>query len=140
MSVFGKKKKKESLGEVSMASTSDISFLLLIFFIVSTIFAEEQGLIMILPPKKDPTAEVVPVPESQLMRLVIHGNNGITLDKRPIEINMIKTLVEARIDAKPKTIVILETHPDAHYGLMVACLDELKLANAKKLTLKTTKR
>jgi hypothetical protein len=36
-------------------------------------------------------------------------------------------------------VVLLETHPDADYGMMVACLDEIKLANARKLTLKTTK-
>ena len=134
-----KRKRKESLGEVTMASTADISFLLLIFFIVSTIFAEEQGLIMILPGKQDTKDDVVKVKESNIAAIRINYDNSITLDRKPVEINQIKNLIEARILANDKTVVVLETHPDAHYGLMVATLDELKLANARKLTLKTTK-
>jgi biopolymer transport protein ExbD len=34
--------------------------------------------------------------------------------------------------------VVLKVHPDADYGRMVACLDELRLANANKVSLKTS--
>jgi biopolymer transport protein ExbD len=139
MAVFKKKKGRGSLGEVTMASTSDISFLLLIFFIVSTIFAEEQGLIMILPGKEDKN-DTVKVKESNVATIRINYDNSLTLDRKPIQMAQVKNLVEARIMANDKTVVILETHPDAHYGVMVAALDELKLANARKLTLKTTRR
>jgi len=44
-----KKKKKEALGELRMDSTADVAFLLLIFFIVTTIFAAEQGLTLSCP-------------------------------------------------------------------------------------------
>ena len=47
-----KKKKKGALGEITMASTRDVAFLLLIFFIVTTIFAAEQGLTLVLPGKQ----------------------------------------------------------------------------------------
>lgn len=138
--VMKKKKKLGSMGEVNTSATADISFLLLIFFIVSTIFAEEQGLIMILPgPKKDQD-DVVKVAESNVATIRVDYDNSLTLDKKSVELNQIKNLVEARILANDKTVVVLETHPDAHYGKMVAVLDELKLANARKLTLKTGKR
>lgn len=137
--VMKKKKKLGSMGEVNTSATADISFLLLIFFIVSTIFAEEQGLIMILPgPKKDD--DVVKVPESNVATIRVDYDNSLTIDKKSVELNQVKNLVEARILANDKTVVVLETHPDAHYGKMVAVLDELKLANARKLTLKTGKR
>ncbi len=140
MAVFKKKKGRGSLGEVTMASTSDISFLLLIFFIVSTIFAEEQGLIMILPGKQKTETDTVKVAESNIATLRINYDNSLTLDRKPIELAQVKSLIEARILANEKTVVVLETHPDAHYGTMVAALDELKLANARKLTLKTSGR
>ena len=138
MSVL-KKKRKQALGEVTMSSTADISFLLLIFFIVSTIFAQEQGLIMILPGKQN-QQDVVKVKESNIAFIRIAFDNSITLDRKPLQINQLMSLIEARILANSKTVVVLETHPDAHYGVMVACLDELKLAHARKLTLKTAKR
>ncbi|MEZ4388664.1 MAG: biopolymer transporter ExbD [Candidatus Krumholzibacteriia bacterium] len=140
MAVMKKKKRLGSMGEVNTSATADISFLLLIFFIVSTIFAEEQGLIMILPGKKREQDDVVRVRESNIATIRVNYDNSLTLDKKPVELNQIKNLVEARILANEKTVVVLETHPDAHYGRMVAVLDELKLANARKLTLKTGKR
>lgn len=139
MSVL-KKKKRRAGGEINTSATADISFLLLIFFIVSTIFAEEQGLIMILPGKKKQADDVVKVKESNIVTVKVAFDNSLTLNKAPVQINQIKNLVEAKLMANEKLVVVLETHPEAHYGVMVACLDELKLANARKLTLKTTKR
>ncbi len=133
-----KKKKKERLGEITMASTSDIAFLLLIFFIVTTIFAAEQGLTVILPAKQKEST-TVKVKESNIATLKINGNNTLTLDRKPITLAHVKAAIEDRVLSNPKTVVVLETHPDANYGMMVACLDELRLANAKKMTLKTTK-
>jgi len=135
-----KKKRKGALGETTMASTSDIAFLLLIFFIVTTIFAEEQGLIMILPGKQKTQEDVVKVKESNVATIRIAADNSLTLDRKPITLPQVKNAIEARLLANEKTVVVLETHPDAHYGVMVATLDELKLANARKLTLKTAER
>lgn len=135
-----KKKRKGILGEVTMASTADISFLLLIFFIVSTIFADEQGLVMLLPGKQVTPQDVVQVPERLLATIRILEDNSITYDHKPIELGQIMNVIKARIEANEKTVVIIETHPDAHYKMMVACLDELKLANARRLTLRTSRR
>ena len=138
MSVL-RRKRKGTLGEITLSSTADIAFLLLIFFIVSTVFAAEQGLIVILPGKQKDKTDIVKVKESNIATIRIHADNLITLDRKPIKINHIQTMIEDRILANPKLVVLLETHPDADYGVMVACLDEIKLANARKLTLKTTK-
>jgi biopolymer transport protein ExbD len=139
MSVL-KRKRKSVLGEITMASTADISFLLLIFFIVSTIFADEQGLVMILPGKQTAPDDVVQVPERLLATIRIGPDNSITYDRKPIQLSEVMNVIKARIEANERTVVILETHPDAHYGMMVACLDELKLANARRLTLRTSRR
>ena len=138
MSVL-RRKRKGTLGEITLSSTADIAFLLLIFFIVSTVFAAEQGLIVILPGKQKDKTDIVKVKESNIATIRIHADNVITLDSKPIKINHIQTMIEDRVLANPKLVVLLETHPDADYGVMVACLDEIKLANARKLTLKTTK-
>ncbi len=139
MSVM-RKKKKQAIGEINLASTSDISFLLLIFFIVTTIFAEEQGLIMILPGKQKNKEDIVKVKQSNIATIRISKNNALTLDQKPIQLAHVEYAIRDRILNNEKTVVVLETDPDAYYGTMVAVLDELKLANARKLTLKTTGR
>jgi biopolymer transport protein ExbD len=132
-----RRKKAEAAREITMASTSDIAFLLLIFFIVSTIFAAEQGLTLVLPGKKSEETQVK-VKQSNIATLKVHANNAVTLDDKPIEINHIMKTIEARLAANEKLVVLLEIHPDADYGRMVACLDELRLANATRVSLKTT--
>lgn len=132
-----KKKKKEPLGELRMDSTADVAFLLLIFFIVTTIFAAEQGLTLVLPGKQKDQTDSVKVKESNIATLYVDENNFITLNGKSIEINHIKQAIEDRILANPKLVVVLKVHPEADYGRMVACLDELRLANANKVSLKT---
>ncbi len=132
-----KKKKKEPLGELRMDSTADVAFLLLIFFIVTTIFAAEQGLTLVLPGKQKDETDSVKVKESNIATLYVDENNGLTLNRKAIEINQIKQAISDKILANPKLVVVLKIHPDADYGKMVACLDELRLANANKVSLKT---
>ena len=134
-----KKKKKEPLGELRMDSTADVAFLLLIFFIVTTIFAAEQGLTLVLPGKQKDNEDTAKVKQSNIATLYVDENNFITLDRSSIEINHIKQAISDRLLANPKLVVVLKIHPDADYGLMVACLDELRLANANKVSLKTAK-
>ncbi len=135
-----KKRKKEPMGELRMDSTADVAFLLLIFFIVTTIFAAEQGLTLVLPGKQKQQEDTVKVKESNIATIFVNRDNYITLDKKAIEINHIKQAIEDRLMANEKLVVVLKIHPEANYGLMVECLDELRLANANKVSLKTAKK
>ena len=139
MSVM-KKRKKEPLGELRMDSTADVAFLLLIFFIVTTIFAAEQGLTLVLPGKQKEKTDTVKVKESNIATLFVMADNFITLNNDAIEVSHIKQAIEDKLMANEKLVVVLKIHPDADYGLMVACLDELRLAKANKVSLKTAKR
>ena len=132
-----KKRKKGALGEVPMSSTSDVAFLLLIFFIVTTIFAAEQGLTLVLPGKQKQEDDTVRVAEKNIATIFVQADNSITLDRRSITVNHIKGAIEDRLAGNPKLVVLLKVHPKADYGRMVACLDELRLANANKVSLKT---
>ena len=133
-----KKKKKEALGELRMDSTADVAFLLLIFFIVTTIFAAEQGLTLVLPGKQKEKTDTVKVKESNIATIFVQADNSVTLDRKPFDVNHIKGAIEDRIMANPKLVVLLKIHPEADYGMMIACLDELRLANANKVSLKTS--
>lgn len=135
-----KRRKKEAMGELRMDSTADVAFLLLIFFIVTTIFAAEQGLTLVLPGKQKEKTDTVKVKESNIATIFVQDDNSITLDRKPIQINHIQMSIEDRILSNPKLVVLLKIHPEADYGMMIACLDELRLAHANKVSLKTSKK
>lgn len=122
--------------EFSAASMSDIAFLLLIFFLVTTIFALEMGILMVLPGKESSN---VKMKRDNILVVKAHANGAISVDEEQISLANLRPLIERRLAQQEKLVVIIETHPDAEYGLMVDILDELKLAKCRTISLKTMK-
>ena len=133
------KKRREGVAEINMASISDIVFLLLIFFMVATIFNQELGLPMILPAKTDAQNQEIKIKQSNVADLKIDEFNQVTLDDVPIRINQIENELKRRLKANSKLVVILSTHPKAKYGTMVSVLDQIRLAQARRMSIKMLK-
>jgi len=112
----------------------DIAFLLLIFFIVTTIFALEKGIPLALAPDNAPTH---PVPRHDLLTIHALANGTVTISDRIVHIADIHDLVSRRLASNEHLVVVIESHPDSEYGLMVDILDELRLARATRISLKT---
>ncbi|KPJ60571.1 MAG: hypothetical protein AMJ46_06135 [Latescibacteria bacterium DG_63] len=134
MMVF--KKKKRQPPEIPLASTADVAFLLLIFFIATTVFSMEEGLTVLLPTKG---SKIVKVNVKNVARIVADENGSVTIDKEPIAIPDIEDAVRMRLAQNDKLVISLETHPRCEYGVMVKVLDQLKLANASRFSLRTLK-
>ena len=132
------KRQRKTSEEINMASVSDIVFLLLIFFMVATIFNMELGLPIILPVSTDEKAEIK-IKQSNVADLKIDENNIVTLDATPIKVSRLKNELERRLKANSKLVVILSTHPEADSGTMVAVFDEIRLAKARRVSIKVMK-
>lgn len=127
-------RRKQGLGDdISTASMSDIAFLLLIFFLVSTIFAEEFGLIMQLP---GAASDVAKVKMTNILNVEILASNLILLAGEPFPVSGLENEIRQRIAANQDLIVQVKIHPDSFYGTMVDVIDELHQADAKKISLK----
>ena len=111
---------------VGESSMSDVAFLLLVFFIVSTSFPE-IGLPMILPSK---SGEVKQVKRTNVMQIVTArtGAYYIDVDTEPTPLASLRGIVKQRLTENDNLILSLETHPDAPYGAMIDALDEVTLA------------
>jgi len=132
------KRKKRAGSEIPTSATSDISFLLIVFFIVMPMKKDEIGLSMLLPGKKNEQT-TVRVKQSHVLTVKVDEHNSVTVGGNLVTIDKIEGLVRERLLVEPtKTVVIVETHPDADYGMMIACLDEVRKSEARKVSLKTT--
>ena len=119
------------------APMSDINFLLLIFFLVTTMFAVEQGLPMALPGQQ---SKSVKLKRENVMTIQAFANGSIVIrEQGPVELKNLRQIIENKLLANPKLVIVIETHPDAEYGVMVSILDELRLANAERISLRTMK-
>ena len=130
------KRRKGAVGDITTASMSDIAFLLLIFFIVTTVFLDEQGLPMQLPGASSEQAKINP---KNILNIEIVENNTVTLDGALIAVTSIEAEVRRRTAANEKLVIQLKVAEDAFYGTMVEVLDELHLADAKKISLRGMK-
>ncbi len=119
--------------EIPNASMSDIAFLLLIFFMVSTVFAIEEGLLLQLPSKHGVVKKIA---RKNIMKISGYPDGHIEIDGEVITLDQIRPRVEQALVENPKLVIVVETHPQAKYGLMVDVLDELKLAQATRISLK----
>jgi biopolymer transport protein ExbD len=119
--------------EIPNSSLSDIAFLLLIFFMVSTVFAIEEGLLLQLPSQEGVVKKIA---RKNIMRISVYPDGNVTIDDEPVTVDVIRARVEQATAENDKIIIVVETHPEARYGSMIDVLDELKLAQATRISLK----
>jgi len=119
------KRAKTTPADIPEASTGDIAFLLLIFFIVSTSFPD-IGLPLILPSS---TGLVKEVARSNVLEVVTSrtGEYYIGKSEAPMPLADVAKLAKEELIANDKLIILLASHPDAPYGRMIDILDEVML-------------
>lgn len=123
-------------GDMNLASISDIVFLLLIYFMVVTVFQQDIGMPFVLPAAQEKQDSVVKIKESNIATLEVAANDVVTLDDRPIHINAIKRELERRLLANPKLVVMVNNHPQSSYGAFASVLDEVRLAQCRRVAIK----
>ncbi|MBD3223524.1 MAG: biopolymer transporter ExbD [Caldithrix sp.] len=128
--LLGKKKDKEV--EIPMASLADIVFLLLIFFLVTTSIDTEKGLDLVLPPPGD---QEIKIPPKNITNLLINAQGQVLLDGEIIPIGQISGKIKEMIFENEKLIVSVKTDEETKYDTYVQVLDQLKKADAKKISL-----
>jgi biopolymer transport protein ExbD len=116
---------------------SDVAFLLLIFFISTTIFRIEQGMPLLLP-RAGATAMRVP-PENVAVVQAFAGGL-VTLDGEQVTLERLHDGLRRRALDNPGLIVSVETDERARYQVLVDVLDELQRARATRISLRTLPR
>ena len=72
------KSKNKVAAEIPNASMADIAFLLLIFFLTTTVFNEEKGLELLLPESK---AQEVQISQKNMLHIIILPDGRVVLKK-----------------------------------------------------------
>ena len=124
---FGRNTQKGTF--IPTSSMGDIAFLLLIFFMVTTIFREETGL-----PVELPRAEAGEEVNRELVSNVYINRLGqISIDDRLVQIKHIRDIMAYKISENPQLIVAFKTDTYAAYGTVSDVMEELKEVNAVRV-------
>ncbi|HEX2164090.1 MAG TPA: biopolymer transporter ExbD [Thermoanaerobaculia bacterium] len=118
-----RRKKSKVSDEIPTATMADVSFLLIIYFMVTSTFAATRGLDFALPEQED-NPPLIEKEESVLIEIQAAGN--IVVDQQPMELGDILEYLEPKLEANPMKPVIIRPDPNAPYGRMVDVFDELR--------------
>ncbi len=124
---FERNIKKEPF--IPTSSMGDIAFLLLVFFMVTTIFRDENGL-----PVELPRAEAGEEVNRELVSNVYINRVGqISIDDRLVQVKHISDIMSGKISDNPQLIVAFKTDNYADYGTVSDVMEELKEVNAVRV-------
>ncbi len=136
MAVMQAKKSKVS-DEIPSASMADIAFLLLIFFLVTTVFPKDRGLAIVLPEE----AEEIQVSQKNILHLIIQPTGIVDVKRgesqqiQQMRPDDVESLWRQEVTSNPNLIAAVKTHPDASYRYMIDVLDALHVAGAERISL-----
>ena len=141
----GKRRKPKRIGiKIDMTPMVDVAFLLLIFFMCTTVFRKPQALEINLPP--DPNAKVE-IAESNVMTLrVVAGPDSTRGDVRAfwriakdpfqeVNVEKLQPIFETEVKKNSKLVVLVKIDRKAKYRYMVDIIDQLQFAELNRFSL-----
>jgi biopolymer transport protein ExbD len=131
----GRKKGRRGI-RIDMTPMVDIAFLLLIFFMVTTVFRRPQALELTLPSEKSE----VEVPEQNVMQIRVDkaGQAWWNIGLEPpakVEVAKVHEVVHTYRKDNPALCAVIKIDRDAPYHYMVDILDEVTMGKLTRYSL-----
>ena len=121
----------EGSDEINISPLIDMVFILLIFFIVTTVFVEETGVEV-----DKPQASAALSLEKQSILLAVTDDNKIVYGGQEVGLSGIRSIVR-RLTRDEDTPVIIQADKAVSVEMIVRVIDEAKLGGALKVSLST---
>ncbi len=126
-----KGKRRFKGGEIPTSSMADIAFLLLIFFLVTTTIDMDKGLGMVLPAE----GEEIEINKKNILNCLINSTGAVLLGGEPVEVKNLSRTVRQKLAENDKLIISVKAHKAANYLDYVRVIDQLKMANATRISI-----
>ena len=131
---MGKIKRRFRGGEIPTSSMADIAFLLLIFFLVTTTIDIDKGLGLVLPAE----GETIEIKKKNILNCLINSSGMVLLGGEPVKLKDVSRIVKEKLRENNKLIISVKTHEKTHYKDYVAIIDQLKIADATRISIADT--
>jgi biopolymer transport protein ExbD len=120
----------EESAEIDLTPMLDVTFIMLIFFIVTTSFSKEMGIDVNRPS----TSNVQQTQSTAVIGVSLKANGEVQVDGRVVDLRAVRANVERVRAEKPDAPVIVATAKSASTGTLVAVIDQVKEAGAEKIS------
>jgi biopolymer transport protein ExbD len=131
---MAKKKRRLKRGEIPTSSMADIAFLLLIFFLVTTTIDIDKGLGIVLPAE----GQELEIRKENILNLLVNSMGQVLLGEEPVKMEDVHRIIRERLRANDRLIISVKTHGKTKYRDFIAAIDQLKMANATRISIAET--
>jgi biopolymer transport protein ExbD len=116
--------------EIDLTPMLDVTFIMLIFFIVTASFVKESGMDVNRPD----AATAVVKPMGNIL-VAITPSGQIWIDKRQVDVRALRANLERLHAENPQGAVVIQADVDSKNGLLVAVMDAAKLAGIENVSI-----
>ncbi len=124
----GRRKKEES--EINLTPMLDVTFIMLIFFIVTASFVKESGVDV-----NRPGAATAERKERGNILVAITESGQIWIDRRQVDIRAVRANIERMHAENPQGTVIIQADENSKNGLVVKVMDAARQAGVAEVSL-----
>ncbi len=117
-----------------MAPLIDMVFILLIFFMVTTVFTRETGVEV-----NRPEAATAKAQDRKSLMIGIDSEGHVFVEERRVERLGLRSVVERLLQIDPGRNVVLIADEKADTGVLVDVMDECRLAGATTIAVAASK-
>ena len=125
-----KKKAQEEAGEIDLTPMLDGVFILLIFFIVTSVFVTEAGIEVIKP-----EASTVEDTSGDLILIAIGPSGDIWIDGDQIDPRFIRSRFELRLADAPNSAIVIQADQNADNEQVMLILEAARDANIEDVSI-----
>lgn len=125
------KMKRFAESSIPTGTFADISFLLLLFFMVSSVFVIHRGFAVSLPQAE----RIDPLKNRRSIVNVWIGSEGrIMVDEYDTELSKVGTIVRQKLIEDPRIVVLIKSDRNTRFRMISEVLEQLKKVNALRVS------
>jgi biopolymer transport protein ExbD len=124
-------RRRRITSEIPTASTADIAFLLIIFFMVSTVFAVYRGFPVDLPAASKIDALMS---RRNVVNIWVSPTGRIMVDEFETNLSNVGNIVRKKLAENPRTVVLIKSDRNTEYRMISGLIGELKKADALRVS------
>ncbi len=127
----GRKDRPVEEAKVDLTPMLDVVFILLIFFIVTAVFLQEEAIkVEPPPPANDQPTDPVPT-----ILIFVDEENRVFVNRRPSLVESVRANIERLRAETPNSSVIIQAHPDALNDVVIRIRDQAASANIQRVNI-----
>lgn len=116
--------------QIDLTPMLDMSFILLIFFIVTTSFVKEAGIDV-----NRPSAATAERKERGNILIAIRPTGEIWIDKKVVDLRAVRATVERLHAENPEGSVVIIADKTSQTGVLVETMDQVRLAGVYNVSI-----